>query len=204
MLSWLREKRLAVRWRVDTFVICAVAFGLGVRVGAGTRFVGRSLLFPGAAGSLRVGERVSVVSRSEATALGVSRPVILRCLTPEGRIDIGDDTGLSGTVVCAAVGVTIGRRCRMGADVTIFDTDFHPHESEGRRYAVPNWPRISAPVRIGDDVFIGTGSVVQKGVTIGDGSIIAARSVVTKDVPPRTVACGNPNWVLHDTIASAA
>ncbi len=202
MLTTFIRKRRGLVWRISTLAVRLYGRRLA-RIGAGTRFYGLPILEPLAPDSIRLGERVSVVSRPEATALGVSRPVILRCLTPEARIAIGDDTGLSGTVVCAAAAVTIGRRCLIGADVTIFDTDFHPHEPEGRRYAMPDWPRISAPVTIGDDVFIGTGSVVQKGVTIGDGAIIAARSVVTRDVPPRSVSGGNPAKVLRPIISAA-
>lgn len=188
---------MAFSWRIDTITMRIAAWLLGVPVGHGTRFAGRALLVPSEAGSLRIGRRVVCVSRSWATALGVSQPVILRCLTPASRIIIGDDTGLSGTVVCAAIGVTIGERCLMGANVTIFDTDFHPHEPKGRRYAVPDWANISAPVVIGDDVFIGTGAVIQKGVTIGDGAIIAAHAVVTKDVETRSVVGGNPARLLR-------
>lgn len=195
-LERLLDKKLGLARGFDTAVMRMVAARLGVAVGADTTFAGRAMLRPGG-GRVRIGERVSLVSRSDATALGVSRPVILRCLTPEASIDIGDETGLSGTVVCAAMRVTIGKRCLMGADVTIFDTDFHQHEPEGRRYAVPDWPQISVPVSIGDDVFIGTGAVVQKGVTIGDGAIVAARSVVTKDVPARAIVGGNPAKLLR-------
>lgn len=195
-IELLLNKWLGVTRRIDTAVMRAVSARLGVSLGSGVTFAGRAMLRPGG-GRIRIGARVSLASRSDATALGVARPVILRCLTPEASIEIGDDTGLSGTVVCAAMKVTIGKRCLLGADVTIFDTDFHPHSPEGRRYAVPEWPRISAPVTIGDDVFIGTGAVVQKGVAIGNGAIVATRSVVTKDVPAGAVVGGNPAKLLR-------
>lgn len=171
---------------------------LGATIGANVKFAGWPVLVPASSGSLRIGDRAVLVSRAWATALGVSRPVILRCLTPNARIDIGDDCGLSGTVICAAKSVIIGKRCLMGADVTIFDTDFHPHEPENRRYAKPDWEAISAPVIIGDDVFIGTGAVIQKGVKIGNGSIVAARSVVLHDVPAMSVVAGVPAKVIRN------
>lgn len=195
-LEALLNRRLGIERRIDTALMRVIAVLLGISVGAGATFTGRALLRPGG-GRIRIGARVSLASQSDATALGVARPVILRCLTPQAGIEIGDDSGLSGTVVCAAMRVSIGKRCLVGADVTIFDTDFHPHDPEGRRYAVPDWPRISAPVTIGNDVFIGTGAVVQKGVTIGDGAIVAARSVVTRDVPPRAIVGGNPAKLLR-------
>ncbi|MCJ9729719.1 acyltransferase [Bradyrhizobium sp. PRIMUS42] len=79
----------------------------------------------------------------------------------------------------------------------IFDTDFHNHESSGRRYSPPKWELISKPVRIGDDVFIGARSTIMKGVTIGDGSIIAAGSIVVSDVPSNCIAAGVPAKVLQ-------
>lgn len=57
-----------------------------------------------------------------------------------------------------------------------------------------------APVRIGARCFIGGGSIVMPGVTIGDGSIIGAASVVTADVPPRSIAAGNPARVIRSGI----
>lgn len=196
LVRYIIRKRLALVWRWSTLIVRLNAPPM-ILIGEGTRFAGLPILEPSSAGSICIGRRVSVVSRSEATALGVSRPVILRTLTPYARIEIGDDTGLSGTVVCSAASITIGKRCLIGADVTIFDTDFHAHDPEGRRYAQPNWPQISAPIVIGDDVFIGTGALIQKGVTIGSGSIIAARSVVVADVPPRSIVGGHPAKFLR-------
>lgn len=198
MMIWLLSKRLGIIWKVSTLAGRAMAALLGVSVGARTRFAGLPLLAVLRKGQISIGARVVLASRSEATALGLSQLVVLRCLTHEATIVIGDDSGLSGTVICAARRVVIGKRCLAGANVTIFDTDFHPHEPENRRYAVPDWDKISAPVTIGDDVFLGTGATIQKGVTIGDGAIVAARSVVVKDVAPMTVVGGNPAKLLRN------
>jgi acetyltransferase-like isoleucine patch superfamily enzyme len=88
-------------------------------------------------------------------------------------------------------------RCLIGADVMIFDTDFHPHSPNGRRHARPDWQHISRPVTIGNDVFIGTRVIICKGVTIGNGSIIAAGSVVSGDVPSNSVFAGNPARLIR-------
>ena len=133
-----------------------------------------------------------LVSDPCGTALGVRAPVILRALVDGAVLSVGDDTGLSGTVICSAVSVEIGARCLIGADVMIFDTDFHNHEAQGRCHGKPRWKEISDPVRIGDDVFIGARCIVTKGATIGVGSIIAAGSVVTRNVPDYSIAAGIP------------
>jgi acetyltransferase-like isoleucine patch superfamily enzyme len=125
----------------------------------------------------------------------VSHPVILRALAPGAHILIGDDTGLSGTTICAASSIEIGQGCLMGADVMIVDTDFHPLAPEGRRYAQVG--AATAPVRIGNNVFLGARTVVLKGVTIGDNTVVGAGSVVTKDLPENVLAGGNPAHIIR-------
>jgi len=153
-----------------------------VRAGAGTR--------------ITLGKKVTLVSDSRFTALGVSRPTVLRTLGHGAEISIGDDSGLSGTVICAASRVSIGRRCLIGADVKIVDTDFHAIDPRGRRYGGPDVKIISRPVVIEDDVFIGTGVIVLKGVTIGRGSVVGAGAVVVKSIPPNSIVAGNPGRVI--------
>ncbi len=78
----------------------------------------------------------------------------------------------------------------MSWDVQVLDTDFHTIVRDGS-------PQASvAPVRIGDHVWIGTRAVVLKGVTIGDGAVIAAGAVVTADVPTGAVVAGVPARVV--------
>jgi acetyltransferase-like isoleucine patch superfamily enzyme len=114
---------------------------------------------------------------------------------PGAQITIGDETGLSGTTICAVKSVSIGKRCLIGADVLITDTDFHPINMEGRRYKGAS-AAASSPIVIEDDVFIGARSIILKGVRIGSGSVIGAGSVVTKDIPANSVAAGNPaRWI---------
>lgn len=147
--------------------------------------------------SIRLGNRVGLVSSSRYTALGVSHPVILRTLLSGAVIDIGDDVGISGATVCSAKQISIGANSLIGANVTITDTDFHQIEPAGRRHGGIE-SALSAEVRIGENVFIGTGSLVLKGVTIGNNSIVGAGSVVTSDVPPGVIAAGNPCRVLRE------
>lgn len=200
MLITLMSKLRGASSRFDGFLGRRITAAMGVSLGKDAKFNGLPILDRSAGGVIAIGDRAVLVSRSQATALGVSRPVILRCLTVEASIEIGDDCGLSGTVVCAARSVKIGDRCLIGADVTIFDTDFHPHPSENRRYAKPDWSKISAAVVIGDDVFIGTRAIIQKGVTIGSGAIIAAGSVVTRDVAQNAVVGGNPAKLIREAV----
>jgi acetyltransferase-like isoleucine patch superfamily enzyme len=177
----------------------------GVILGGGVRFDGLPIVGGCELGEISIGDRAVLASLTRATDLGVRSAVILRLMAPGARIRIGADSGLSGTVICAAVSVDIGARALIGADVMIFDTDFHNPEAVGRRYADSDWKRISAPVTIGDDVFIGTRAIIQKGVSIGEGSIIGAASVVISNVPPYTMVAGNPAraiWKVPRTTAT--
>ena len=70
------------------------------------------------------------------------------------------------------------------------DTDFHPLDYISRRVGIDG--TLTAPIRIEDDVFIGAGVIIMKGVTIGKHSVIGAGAVVTKSVPENEVWAGNP------------
>jgi len=176
----------------------ALAWTAGADLGSGVRFLGPALLSRFEESQIELGDRVVLCSWSRWTALGVAHPVVLRTLARRAVLRIGRDTGISGGSVCAAVRVDIGERCQIGADVLISDTDFHALDPIVRREAT-DWSRVaSAPVRIGNDVFIGSRAIVLKGVEIGDGAVIGAGSVVTRSVRSRCVAAGNPARVVRE------
>jgi acetyltransferase-like isoleucine patch superfamily enzyme len=110
---------------------------------------------------------------------------------------IGDGTSVSGLcVITAAVGVELGRDVLLGRNVHISD---HQHTFDD-----PSLPILAqgvdklAPVEVGDGAWLGQGVIVTPGVRIGAGAVIAANSVVTTDVPPRTLAAGAPARILRD------
>ena len=86
--------------------------------------------------------------------------------------------------------VEIGRHCLLAWDVQVLDSDSH------RVDGLPH----TAPVVIGDRVWIGCRATVLKGVTIGDGAVVAAGSVVTRDVPARALVAGNPARVVREEV----
>ncbi len=106
---------------------------------------------------------------------------------PGARIEIGNGTYLNrNTLVHADKLVRIGSACKISWDVIIMDSDQH---------SIPGRDSERAVI-IEDDVWIGCRTIVLKGVTIGKGAIIAAGSVVTKDIPAGAVAAGVPARVL--------
>jgi acetyltransferase-like isoleucine patch superfamily enzyme len=109
---------------------------------------------------------------------------------------------LVGAVIMCAERIEIGRRVLISYNVTIADSDFHPMSASIRRLdAIANAPygdkgtrppALTKPVVIEDNVSIGIGAIVLKGVRIGAGARVAAGSVVTKDVPAGAHVEGNP------------
>ena len=168
----------------------------GVSVGNDVEFFGMPLISLGPVSQIVLGDRVSLCSVPEYTALGVTHPIILRTLRVGARIEIGDDTGISGATICAALNVTIGRDCLLGANVIIADTDFHPLDAHNRRYNNNPVDIQAKPISIGNNVFIGTGAIILKGVTVGHNSVIGAGAVVVHDVPKNSIAAGNPARVI--------
>lgn len=170
----------------------------GVTVSSGAVFYGKPIVSLASNSKITIGANCVLCSDSVYTALGVSHPVVLRTLREGAEIKLGENSGLSGTTICSAVSVSIGRDVLIGADVTIADTDFHPIKPENRRHNTNPEDIQSSPVFIADNVFIGGGSYILKGVTIGENSIIGANSVVTSNVPPNTIFAGNPARKVKD------
>jgi acetyltransferase-like isoleucine patch superfamily enzyme len=112
---------------------------------------------------------------------------------------IGDESFI-GHMCAFSIGrsIRIGKHCLLAGGVSVLDMDGHPVDAAQRRAGEPTPPDAIAPVVIGDDVWIGGGALILKGVTIGERAIVAARSVVTKDVPPDTVVAGNPARVVRE------
>lgn len=123
-------------------------------------------------------------------------------IEPKGVVEVGDDSVLVGVVFMCAESIRVGRRVIVSYNVTIADSDFHPHDPGLRKQdAIASAPDsdsslrpavISRPVVIEDDVWIGIGAIILKGVTIGCGARIGAGAVVTKDVPAGMSMAGNP------------
>lgn len=109
----------------------------------------------------------------------------------QGRITIGDYCLLCpGVRIDSAVEVTLGKSCMVAAGAYLTDADWHD------LYDRTEVVGASAPIVLEDNVWIGDGATVCKGVRIGAHAIVAARAVVTKDVPPFAVVAGNPAAVV--------
>jgi acetyltransferase-like isoleucine patch superfamily enzyme len=125
-----------------------------------------------------------------------------------GQCTVGDFTLLNGALIMAEEKIEIGSHCLISWNIGIADSDFHPLEPAQRLIDAqalapyfkdrPPRPKLKiAPVKIGDNVWVGMNAVILKGVTIGENSVVAAGSVVTKSVPPNTVVAGNPAVIVR-------
>jgi acetyltransferase-like isoleucine patch superfamily enzyme len=112
---------------------------------------------------------------------------------------IGDRVSLNyQTMISVATRVEIGSDTMIAGNVQIYDNVSHPIEPERRHE--PFRLDEASPVIIGRNVWLGNRAIVMRGVTIGDNSVVAAASVVTKDVPPNVLVGGSPARVLKSLV----
>lgn len=121
---------------------------------------------------------------------------------PAGAVSIGDYTLINGARLIADERIEIGSHCLISWNVVVMDTYRFSKDPDRRRTELlrgPTGPPYviggdspTAPVRIGDNVWVGFDAVLLPGVTIGEGAVVGARSVVDCDVDPFTVVAGNP------------
>jgi acetyltransferase-like isoleucine patch superfamily enzyme len=178
-------------WRWLAYPYIRLIFMLNrIPWGTGWRLHGVPIIQKHRCSIIELGDRLALRSSLRSNPLGPNHPVILCTWQAGAELKIGDDFAMTGGTICAAERIVIGNRVAIGANSTIVDTDFHPLDPQERRLQPQS--AKTAPVVIEDDVFIGMNCLILKGVTIGQGSVVGAGSVVTKDVAPFTVVAGNP------------
>lgn len=108
----------------------------------------------------------------------------------DAELEIGNNTYLNGGSIDCSRGITIGDDCAIADGVRIMDNSWHEVDSFNKR----------KEIRIGNKVWIATNAMILPGVTIGDGAIIAAGAVVTKDVPSKCMVAGVPAKVIKENV----
>lgn len=180
-------------WRLR----CKAAL-FGVRLGRDVRCCGPVLLgrWPGSVIDIGAGVRIISTAR-RATAATLYAPTRLRTHGPKAAIVLDAGVELSGTSITArSQRICVGRHTLFGPNCVLTDADFHAVWPPECRHLEPACER-DAPVTIGAHVWVGMGCIILKGVTIGDGAVIGAGSVVTRDIPANTLAAGSPARVLR-------
>jgi acetyltransferase-like isoleucine patch superfamily enzyme len=184
--GWARDSHLGLVRRIQKGLQLAIQLMRGRtaltscnRVGANARVSGRMRVEN--RGSIVIGDHLNINSAWVPTELITGRA---------GRIEIGHDVLINfGTVIAAARGVTIGSGSMIGPHCIVSDID------------IPEAPDalgsdLAKPIVIGRDVWIAGRVTIRPGVTIGDGAVVVAGSIVESDVPPHVMAVGIPARLL--------
>ncbi len=174
-------------WKISTFIAKLKFHYWSVEFGEKFTIHGRIKLVN--MNSISISRNVRIIS-GFGNFVGGEMCVCLYC-GPNGRILIGENTGISNTIIVSQLNVKIGSNVFIGGGTRIYDNDFHPHRSEDRSQ-IGDQIIPAKPVNIGNNVFIGGHSILLKGTTIGEGSIIGAGSVVSGTIPANEVWGGNP------------
>ncbi|MEN9571775.1 MAG: hypothetical protein RL172_3006 [Bacteroidota bacterium] len=190
----LRGIKLQLLGTISTMQMGVIMVLKGVTHGRSVRFWGKACVVKYPGSSIVIGTGSSFRSDASSNLIGVNRKCILSTHSKSASIVIGDNCGLSGTSIGAKEKIVLGNEVLCGANTLITDFDWHGIDPTRRR----NYSGDSKPIIIGNNVFIGYGTVVLKGVTIGDNSVIGANSVVTKDIPSNVIAGGNPCRVIKN------
>lgn len=146
---------------------------------------------------------------AKAGTLCIGAASVIKCRidfdSADGKVTIGDRCYLGASHLVCHTSIQIGNDVIMSWGVTIVDHDSHSLDWAKRSSDVKDWKKglkkwdyvAVSPVNIGDKVWIGFGASILKGVTVGEGAVIGARSTVTRNVPPFTVVAGNPAKVVR-------
>ena len=159
----------------------------GVKIGSGTVFNGCPKFKRHPNSQITIGSNCTFNSSPTSNLIGVNRPCIISTLQEGSMIKIGNGCGFSGTVIGGAQKVVLGDCVRCGANTLITDSDWHFDDIR---------TKLSKPVIIEDNVWLGVNVTVMKGVTIGKGTLVGANSLVTKSLPSGVVAAGSPAKVI--------
>lgn len=133
-------------------------------------------------GDIILGNYVKIWSHISKTQLSVGKNATLY---------IGDHSFINtGVIISVRSKVSIGAHCQIANQVIIMDNDFHGVEDRDK-------PESPSPISIGDHVWLATRCIILRGVNIGEGAVVAAGAVVTRDVPPYTLVGGVPAKVIR-------
>jgi len=184
-------------WRWLAYPRVRLLFAInGIPWGCSWRFHGVPIIQKHRHSRMSFGPGLGLRSSLGSNPLAPNHPVVLTTWQEEAHLEIGANFAMTGGTICAAERITIGNNVAVGANTTITDTDFHSLDTNQRR--MESSGGSAAAIVIEADVFIGMNCLILKGVRIGEGSVIGAGSVVTRDVPPRVIVAGNPAKVVRE------
>jgi acetyltransferase-like isoleucine patch superfamily enzyme len=181
-----------------TAIFLIKAFIFGVHLSGKVKCWGNVHILRAPKTEIVVGNNVSFISSSRrCTAGSIYAPVKLRTWSATAKIIIENNVSLSGTSITArSRTIRVGEGTNIAPNSVIMDSDFHALWPPENRVMNPAFDK-DEDVIIGKNVWIGTRVIILKGVNIGDNSVIAAGSVVTRDIPANVLAGGVPAKILR-------
>lgn len=166
-----------------------------VKYGKNLLLKGVPVIFNKKGAELNIGKDCVIKSSFLSNLVGLYSRTIIVTRTPEAKINIGDNVGISGATIYARKGITIGDNTMIGGNAKILDNDFHPIEIEAR--LADDKSKIGTrEVVIGKNCFIGCNSLILKGTVLGDGCVVGAGAVVSGKFEDNCVIAGNPARVI--------
>lgn len=172
---------------ISSFITYVNCYFEKIIIGKNNVFFGIPYFYKKKGSSIHIGKNCTFRSHPKSNLIGINRKCIISTNLKGAKIIIGNNCGFSGTVIGAFCNITIKNNVRCGANTTITDSDWHLDDP---RSGIPK------PVVIEDNVWIGLNTIVLKGVTIGENSVIGAGSIVVNNIPANVIAAGNPCKVI--------
>jgi acetyltransferase-like isoleucine patch superfamily enzyme len=170
----------------------------GVEIRGKVQMIGRPLISVAKNSRIIFEDGVKIASSVRGNTLGCFQPSVLRTMNSDAEIFLGKNVGMSATVICAGVKISIGEETIIGSGAMIIDNDFHVPKGEW------SWgdecKKNARAIKIGRGAFIGARAIILKGVTIGDRAVIGAGAVVTKDVSAGQIVGGNPARPVNSSL----
>lgn len=183
--------------KINTWVLYASSWILrtNINLGKNVTFRNRPILSLSKNSTINIGDNVLLNSMNLGYHINMFAPVKLFADGVNAEIHIGKNTRIHGTCIHAQKYISIGSNCLIAANCQIIDNNGHDlsMNDPGNRI---NTFGIPKHVIIENDVWIGAHSIILPGVTIGEGSVIAAGSIVNKSIPKFSIAAGNPALVI--------
>ena len=184
-------------WNRFFFSLIGIQYGKGLKIYNKVYIIGK--------GTIKIGDNFTFLSGDCFNPICRNLRGAIYTMNEKAEIIIRNNVGLSSACLWAYESITIGNDVNIGGDCLIMDNDAHPLDFVKRRSVYEkqvgrqNYMKniLSAPIVVEDDVWLGARCVILKGVHIGARSIIAAGSIVTKDIPADCIAGGNPCRIIR-------
>ena len=166
-----------------------------ITLGRNIRIKGFPIVFIKNGGKVHIGDNVTINSSNYGYHINMHSPVKIMVDRPNAEIFIGTNSRIHGTCMHAYNKIKIGENCLIAANTQIIDGNGHDLCLDNPSERI-NTVGNASEINISDNVWIGANCIILPGVTIGKGSVIAAGSIVTKEVPEKCVVAGNPASII--------